>query len=341
MGATIKDVAKAANVSIATVSLVIHNHKRISKETKNKVLKTIERLNYTPSRSARELVTKRTGNIGFIITNDHFLRNEPFYTQIFIGLEMEAKEHDYYILLEIIKPDTDYSNSLPRFILNRDVDGIVVAGKIPGTLIDKFHPLDIPTLFIDYIPNQRKFSTITIDNKMGGFLAVDYLIKLGHRNIAFAGGDIKHPSISDRLIGYNHALEKANIEIAEELIEISENYPGRLNGYNAAKKLFSVNGGNITAIFACNDAMAYGAIQYLKENNIQVPKDVSVIGFDDVLPNGPDNIPLSTVSVPKIEMGIESMKLISKLITDKNGYPQNIMVPVKLLERQSTIKLKI
>ena len=108
MAITIKDVAKAANVSIATVSLVMHNHRRISKETKVKVLEIVEKMNYRPSRSARGLVSRRTGNIGFILTNDHFLRTEPFYTHIFIGTEIEARENDFYVLLKSEK----------RFFLN-------------------------------------------------------------------------------------------------------------------------------------------------------------------------------------------------------------------------------
>ncbi len=339
MAVTIKDVAREANVSIATVSLVIHNHRRISNATKNKVRDIIERLNYTPSRSARGLVSNKTGNIGFIITNDHFLRNEPFYTQIFIGTEIESKENDFYVLLSIIESDFKERDALPRFILDRNVDGVIVAGKVPEPLTEKLLALKIPVVYIDYIPKYSKFSTITVDNVKGGYLAVNHLIELGHKRIAFVGGDIEHPSIRDRLKGYAQALEKAGLKIDNALIETSEEYPARANGYNAAKKLFSVNNGNITAVFTCNDAMALGVIQYLRDNNRRVPDDISVIGFDDILTERTNDIQLSTVNVPKMEIGIEAMRLISALIKDEKLLSKKIILPVELVERQSTKKL--
>ena len=123
MKSTIKDVAKKANVSIATVSFVINDSKPISEETKSRVLKAIHELNYHPSKSAISLVSGKTGNIGFILTDDHFLRTEPFYTTIFLGTEFEARSEGYYILLTSIKPDFDENDALPRFILNKSVDG--------------------------------------------------------------------------------------------------------------------------------------------------------------------------------------------------------------------------
>ena len=121
MRTTIKDVAKRANVSTATVSLVVHGNNRISPETKRKVEKAIKELDYYPSKSARNLVSRKTGNIGFILTEDHFLKTEPFYTQIFLGTEFEARKHEYYILLNIIPTFFNENDDLPRFILERNV----------------------------------------------------------------------------------------------------------------------------------------------------------------------------------------------------------------------------
>src|SRR3972149_7170844 len=144
MKSTIKDVAKDAGVSIATVSLVINNNKRISSVTKKKVLRSIKNLNYIPTKSARDLASQKTGNIGFILTDDHFLRTEPFYTRIFLGSEFEARGEGYYILLTSIKPDFNEKDSLPRFILNKSVDGLLIAGKIPSILISRLSAYNIP-----------------------------------------------------------------------------------------------------------------------------------------------------------------------------------------------------
>ncbi len=335
---TIKDVAKMANVSIATVSLVIHDHKRISRDTKLKVLNAIEKLNYYPSRSARGLVSQKTGNIGFILTNDHFLRTEPFYTNIFIGTEFEARENELYVLLTTVNSNYQESDSLPRFILERNIDGVIVAGKVPDMLIEKLSDYKFPFVFIDYQHSKINCPVVIVDNIFGGKLATKHLIELGHKNISFVGGDIQHPSINDRFKGFLAALEQANFNINEDFIDTDEDYPARPNGFNAAKRLFDKHK-DITAVFACNDAMAIGVIQYLKDNGKRVPEDVSVIGFDDVVSENFTGPALSTIRIPKMEMGVEAMRLMSTLLKDGNKISKKVIVPVELVVRNSTQKI--
>lgn len=338
MTPTIKDVAKIANVSIATVSLVIHNSDRISSDTRKRVQKVIKELNYYPSRSARDLVLKKTGNIGFILTDDHFLRTEPFYTKIFLGTEFEAHINEYYILLTTISANFQKDDPLPRFVLERSVDGVIIAGKVPTALVDSIKEKELPIVFVDYIPQDGDFSTVMIDNVKGGMVATKHLLDLGHKNIAFVAGDIEHPSINDRLHGYKTALEKAGININPEYIITDENYPARANGYSAAKKLFT-NKNDITAVFACNDAMATGVIQYLQGKNIRVPEDISLIGFDDVEVDVLMNPSLTTVRVPKIEIGAEAVRLMVDILKNKNNSTKKIIVPTELIIRSSTEKI--
>ena len=335
MKTTIKDVAKKAGVSIATVSFVINDSKHVSVETKNRVLKAIKSLNYHPSKSAIDLVSGKTGNIGFILTDDHFLRTEPFYTRIFLGTEFEARSEGYYILLTSIKPDYNENDLLPRFILNKSVDGIIVAGKISHNLLERIATYNLPTVFVDYIPPANSSPLVLIDNIQGALLATNHLINLGHKNIAFICGDIKHPSLSDRLIGYKKALQNANIPIKNNLIITDAEYPDRQNGFNSAKKIFSKNK-NVTAVFAGNDAMAIGVLNYLKNNGYKVPQDVSLIGFDDVEADLMLNPPLTTIRVPKIEMGIEALKLLVNTLKNKKSISKKILVPVELIVREST-----
>jgi LacI family transcriptional regulator len=340
MSITIKDVAKKAGVSIATVSFVINNNnKRVSAETKNRVLKFIKTLNYHPSKSARNLVSKKTGFIGFILTDDHFLRTEPFYTRIFLGVEFEARNEDYYILLTSVSSDFSKNDQLPRFILNKSVDGVIVAGKVPINLIERLSEYNLPTIFIDFVPPANTVPLILIDNIQGGILATNHLINLGHKNIAFIGGDIEHPSVRDRLNGYKQALEIANIPLKNNLIIIDAPYPDRQNGYNSAKRLFAKNK-NVTAIFACNDAMAIGVMHYLKDKGYLIPDDVSLIGFDDVEADLMLNPLLTTVRVPKIELGAEAFRLIVNILKNKKSTPKKILVPVELIIRESTTQLK-
>ena len=335
---TIKDVAKMANVSIATVSLVVHDHARISKETKEKVLAAITKLNYHPSHSARGLVKRKSGNIGFILTDDHFLRTEPFYTHIFIGTEFEAHGNEFYVLLTTIDSNFKDENMLPRFILERNIDGIIIAGKVPSPFIEKLNKYHFPIIFVDYWPCEKKYSGVLVDNINGGIQATQYLIKSGSKNIAFIGGDIEHPSISDRLYGYKKAILDSGNPINEKLIDIIEDYPGRTNGYNAAQRLFS-NNKDITAIFACNDAMAIGAMQFMKDNGIKIPDDCSIIGFDDVVSDDAIEPALSTIRVPKMEMGTEAMKLMAHLIKNNIKGNEKVLIPVELIIRKSTKRI--
>lgn len=336
---TIKDVAKKAGVSIATVSLVLHDHKRIPTITKNKVQKAIKELNYHPSRSAKGLVTKTTGNIGFVLTDDHFLKTEPFYTSIFLGTEFVTRGNDYYVLLATINRDFSDEDLLPRFILEKSVDGVIIAGKVNDVFISKLSHYDIPIVFVDFYPSQGDQNVIMIDNIKGGLIATQHLIDLGHKNIAFIGADLSHPSINDRYIGYRKALESNKIRIDHERVILDEEYPDRSNGYSAAGKLLAKNK-NITAIFTCNDAMAIGVIQYCTDKKINIPGDISLIGFDDVDADLLLNPPLTTVKVPKIEMGIEAMNLMVNLLSDKSPRStKKILVPVELIVRSSTKRI--
>lgn len=337
MKITIKDVAKKAGVSVATVSLVVHNNNRISEITKKKVQQAIKDLNYHPSRSARGLVTNKTGNIGFILRDSHFLKTEPFYTRIFLGAEFQARDEDYYLLLATISEDYREENILPRFVLEKNIDGIILAGKVPQLLIDKLAEYRYPIVFVDYIPPEGNYSAVMIDNLRGGLLAAKHLIDYGHKKIAFIGADLAHPSLYDRLQGYKQALYNNGIPFDEDLV-IIEDIPGRTQGYRAAKKLLERNK-DFTAVFACNDAMAIGIMQFLKDEGYSIPDDISLIGFDDVEADLLIEPSLSTIRVPKIKLGVEALILLKDMIVNRNRNQKKVLVPVELVVRRSTKNL--
>ena len=336
MPVTIKDVAKKANVSSATVSLVVNKNKRISEETRARVLKAIKDLNYHPSRLARGLVSKQSGNIGLILTDDHFSRSEPFYTKIFIGTEFQARDDQYYVLLTTIPKSFKKCDPIPRFILERNVDGIILAGKVPQNIIDCLEEYKLPTVFVDYYPIQGNYPVVMSDNIAGGSQATQHLIQCGHRCIAFIAGDLNHPSIMERFQGYKMALEKAHLV---PLAVSNGSTTDRNGGYKTAQKLFAKTN-DITAIFACNDAMAIGVLQYLREKNIRVPKDISIIGFDDVEADLSLDPPLTTMRVNKEEMGIQAVRLVVEMLQNKTTKPRKILVPVELIVRGSTCGIK-
>ena len=241
-------------------------------------------------------------------------------------------------MLSTVKPNFTDKDTLPRFLLEKSVDGIIIAGKVPQNLIDRIHDLEIPIVFVDYETNINSHSHVLIDNMQGGIIATNHLLELGHKNIGFIGGDFNHPSIKDRFLGYKQALETANLKINSGLIVKNLSYPNRQNGYTSAKKLFE-NKQDITAVFACNDAMAIGVMHYLKDNGIKIPGEISLIGFDDVEVDLLLKPQLTTVRVQKLELGIEAFRLIVDRLKVKNYFAKKILVPVDLIVRESTKQL--
>jgi LacI family transcriptional regulator len=338
MPVTIKDVAQKAKVSIATVSLVLHNSGRISKDTRKRVQKAIKDLNYHPSRSARGLASRQTGNIGFILTEDHFLKTEAFYTRVFLGAEFEARRNDFYVLLATVGSEFKEGDPLPRFVLERSSDGIIIAGKVPTPLLKELEVFNLPLVFVDYTPPIGDHPNVLSDNVRGGFMATQHLIDLGHKKIAFIGGEIFHPSVAERLQGYKMAMERANLNIDNNLIVTNNEYLSRQNGYSCAKKIFNGKA-RATSVFACNDSTAIGVMQYLKDKKYEIPNNVSIVGCDDVETDLLLDPPLTTIRIPKIDMGIEAVQLLLSLIKNKVKSAKKILVPVELIVRKSTKKI--
>lgn len=333
MKPTIKDVARHAGVAVSTVSLVINRKGKVSPATRARVLQAVAELNYHPHRSARGLVTRRSGNLGFILTKNRFSRAEPFYTRVFLGTEFEARGQDYYILLTTVE-ENFRGEEVPRFLLERDVDGVIFAGKVPLRLIEYVRDEGLPIVLVDYFPPRGQYSAVLIDNVGGAHLAVSHLIHRGHRRIAFIGGDLEHPSIHDRLEGYRQALEQAGIQPDDALVVTDQPYTAVSDGYEAARELL-LRGQPFTALFAANDAMAIGALRHFQEKGISVPDQVAIVGFDDVESATTVQPALTTVRVPKEELGAIAIRRMVELINHNDRAVSRTIVPTTLVLRES------
>ncbi|MDZ7384624.1 MAG: LacI family transcriptional regulator [candidate division KSB1 bacterium] len=333
MKPTIKDVARHAGVAVSTVSLVINRKGKVSPATRARVLQAVAELNYHPHRSARGLVTRRSGNLGFILTKNRFSRAEPFYTRVFLGTEFEARGQDYYILLTTVE-ENFRGEEVPRFLLERDVDGVIFAGKVPLRLIEYVRDEGLPIVLVDYFPPRGQYSAVLIDNVGGAQLAVSHLIHRGHRRIAFIGGDLEHPSIHDRLEGYRQALEQAGIQPDDALVVTDQPYTAVSDGYEAARELL-LRGQPFTALFAANDAMAIGALRHFQEKGISVPDQVAIVGFDDVESATTVQPALTTVRVPKEELGAIAIRRMVELINHNDRAVSRTIVPTTLVLRES------
>lgn len=337
---TIKDVASHANASMSTVSMVVNGKGYVSEEKKKDIMNSVRELGYVPSAMARNLASNRTNNIGFILRESHFTLSEPFYTRIFLGTEFESKNHNYYVLLATVTDDYEKNVDTPRLLKERNVDGIIIAGKVNKALLEEVEESGIPFVLVDY--QYKSFPCITVDNLNAAIEAVRYLIEEGRSKVAFLGADTGHPSISARLEGYQLAMLKAGYKDTSELIFVDdEESPTLQTGYKLAQKLFD-SGQKPEAVFCANDAMALGLLKYADQNNISIPEDLAVVGFDDVEGAEFSSPKLTTVRVFKEQIGELALSHLSEILEGSskkdNKFERSnhmLTVPTELIVRES------
>ncbi len=338
---TIKDVAKHANASMSTVSMVVNQKGYVSDEKRKIILNSIRELGYVPSASARNLASNRTNNVGFILKESHFTLSEPFYTRIFLGTEFESKKHNLYVLLATVSDSYKKEIDTPRLLKERNVDGIIIAGKVSLDLLEEVEDSGIPFVLVDY--QYKSFPYISTDNMHASMEAVQYLINKGHSKISFLGADPYHPSIAKRLEGYQLAMLKAGYSDTSEFVFLEEeDSPTLQTGYNLGAKLFKSTV-KPTAVFCANDAMALGFMKYAEQHKIKVPDDVAVIGFDDVEGAKFSSPKLTTVRVFKEQFGELALRYLTEIIDNSKENHKRfergnhlLTVPTELVVRDST-----
>jgi LacI family transcriptional regulator len=337
---TIKDVAEEAGVAISTVSLALSGKGYVSEQTLHKVERAVKKFNYTPARAAQRLASRSTGNIGFVLRDDHFTRSEPFYTQVLLGSEYEANHHELYVLLSTIPYHFNARVNTPRFLKERNVDGLLVAGKVDQRFLETLDWTEIPTVLIDF--EFEGCPAILIDNEEGAIKATGHLIEKGHRTIAFLGADTKHPSIRGRMDGYKAALSAAGLPVDERLIITSENgEPDMETGRVLSERLLSMSP-LPTAVFCANDAIALPVLNLVRNRGLDVPGDLAIVGFDDVDGASRSTPDLTTVRVFKEQLGELAVSRLAELISsgpDSRGrYERSnhtVLVPTELIIRGS------
>jgi len=334
---TIKEVAKSAKVSVATVSKVLNNRPQVSQETRTRVLKTIKKLGYFPNITARKLITKKTENIGFIISREvRDGMSNPFYSRVLYGVESELRHHGGYNLLFSVIPDEVKSeNDFPKKIRENNVDGLLLISKMDDNFILKMREKEIPLVLVDYFITGGNLNCVISDNFWGTYRAVEYLISLGHKRIGLLSGPQNHPTIKERISGYKQALEDNKITSSCLSEEGNLRFSG---GYQAMSRLMNHHP-LPSAIFAVNDETAIGAMRAIKEKGLKIPEDISVVGFDDIEQSSHTDPPLTTVRVYKEDMGRAAVKKLLEIIERKEEISEKVVIPTKLVIRKSSRKL--
>lgn len=329
---TIKDIARMANVSYATVSRALNNHKDVNEQTKQKILKICKEVGYSPNAIARGLVKQSTYTIGLLVPDI----TNPYYPEVARGVEDEASRENYNVFLcntnwDMMK-EVDYFNLL----LAKRVEGIIIAPVSDDTMkfVDKFTGR-LPIIFLGTRVEDEKYNYVVVDNIKGAEMITEYLISLGHRKIAFVGGMQGSSTFADRVTGYKNALKKHNIEIDEKLIHIC-GYRKK-DGSNTLRRMASES--NMpTAIFAVNDLVALGIIEAAEEMSLSIPDNLSLAGFDDIPYASLPKIRLTTVSQPKDSIGRESVRILFEKLESKDIHKglQRIVQPELMI--RSTCK---
>jgi LacI family transcriptional regulator len=333
MAVTLKDIAEKVGVSESTVSRVLNGIPKASKETREEIFKVARELNYTPNEVARSLVTKKTNTIGLIISD----LSNLYFSMVADGIESIAAQNDYSLLISTTGGREEEELKYIRIFKEKRVDGLIyISGKMPQSCEKALQNLDIPVVVVSRYLHSN-LPSVHIDNVQESLKAVQYLIDLGHKNIAMISGDYKDiESGALRVKGYKKALERNNIEFNTDLV-----FEGDFkldSGMKAMKKILKLNP-RPTAVFVGSDEMAAGAIKVIKEAGLKVPDDISVIGFDNNIIARVSEPELTTVGQPEKEIGEAAMDMLHKLIQGNEVKDLNIYLPCKLIERESTARL--
>ena len=333
MKVKLKDIARECGLDVATVSRALCDAYGVRQSTRERVLAAASRLNYRPNRLAKSLVTGKSGTLAMIISD---IRN-PFFAEMARGAEDAAFQAGYELVLCNSDLDSSKQVRYVHSLLEKRVDGVVMNLVVGLSHVEQedLSQSDVPIVLLNRpSPSARirGFSTVLADNYAGGFMAGEYLVSLGHRVVGHLTGSIHHSNLRERTKGFRKALEETTAQITSVIIHGRHNSEG---GYRMMKKMLH-DRPDLTAVFAANDAMAFGAIRAIFESGLHVPEDISVVGFDNVEMAGIVRPPLTTIHQPKYEMGQAAVEILLRHAKQSEALtPEHRLMEVKLVKRKS------
>jgi len=300
---TLKDIAKYTGLSIMTVSRVVRGRPDVSESSRRKVQAAVKRLGYLPNPAARSLVTRTPaatrGRIIGTLFSREVVTSHSYFAGIIEGIADEARRRDAHLLVGFGLGDAERSPSTPRMIRDMTTRWLILVGKMPPRLIGQLRANGFSLVLVDMRPPIRDADAIVCDDALGAYDATRHLIGLGHRRIALLRGPARHPFFQALAAGHRRALSEAGLPLeAAPVVETALNAQG---GYQATLALLRAPR-RPTAIFT-NDDLAIGALRALHEAGLRVPEDMAVVGYDDIEYAAHATPPLTTIAVPKQEMG--------------------------------------
>ncbi|MEH7074726.1 catabolite control protein A [Neobacillus drentensis] len=331
MNITIYDVAREANVSMATVSRVVNGNPNVKPVTRKKVLEVIERLGYRPNAVARGLASKKTTTVGVIIPDI----SNIFFAELARGIEDIATMYKYNIILSNSDQNKDKELHLLNTMLGKQVDGLVfMGGNITADHVEEFKKSPAPIVLAGSIEESNTIPSVNIDYEEAVYDSIKEFIEKGHKNIAFVVGPLHEPKNTfKKLRGYQRALAEANIPYNEELV-IEGDYTYD-SGIEAIEKLLEASN-RPTAILVGSDEMALGVVHGAEDKGYHIPEDFEVITSDNTRLSLMVRPQLTTIVQPLYDIGAVAMRLLTKLMNKEKVSEQIVVLPHRIEHRQST-----
>lgn len=325
-GRTVKEIAAAANVSVATVSRALQRPEVVSETTRQHIHEVVKRLGYTPNALARNLRTARTRLIVALLPD---IAN-PFFSEVIRGIEQVAHESGYSVLLGETQSSLVREQAYADMVAARQADGIItMSHRVPAIPIQGRLPV---VNACEYVKDSQ-ICSVYVDNVAAAAAAVDYLVTLGHHDIAFIAGPPSSPICVDRELGYQLALQRAGIALNPALAAVGD---FSIEAGERAIDLLLSRAQPFSAVFCSNDEMAIGAMRALSARGLRVPEDVSVVGFDDIRFARYMSPALTTVAQPKNALGREATTMLIELLNDPTVPPRKRVLTADLVVRGST-----
>ncbi|MEK8128250.1 LacI family DNA-binding transcriptional regulator [Paenibacillus filicis] len=333
MNPTIHDVAKKAMVSISTVSRVVNHPQSVAPEKREKVLRVIRELGYEPNPFASGLRDRRTRTIAAIIPDI----TNPFYAELFRGIEDVARAQKNNVM--ICNTDQDESRFLEymSYFQKKRIDGLIfVSSPVTETYREAFEDLRVPVVLAATDSEAGGWPSVTVDNYRAGYDAAMFLIKNGHEAIGMISGPLEDPIAgSPRYEGFQAALLEAGLTLTQDRVALGA-YDFD-SGYEAMRSLFG-RSPDLTAVFAASDAMAVGASAFLLRRGIDVPRQVSVLGFDNLQLARMVTPALTTVAQPVYRMGHEAAAMLFRTLDHPLMPQESLVLPHELIVRDTVGK---
>ena len=331
MAVTIKDVARAANVSVASVSRALNGHSSVTDETRKLVIETARSLRYIPHSGARSLSTKRTDTIGVVLPD---LYGE-FFSELIRGIDVAARRRGLHLLVSSSHGDAGEAAVALRAMSGR-VDGLIVMSPhVDASFLSENLPGVLPIVLLNTHVTGHEYSSLAVDNYGGAAAMVQHLVEMGHRRIMMIAGPENNFEAEERLRGYRETLARLVPTFDPHDVTVLRGDFTEESGYRAGHQLQALKR-LPDAVFAANDMMAIGCLFALNEAGLQVPRDVALVGFDDIPTARFISPPLTTVRVRITDMGSRALECLAFQIDNPEGTKNSIQVlQTELVVRRS------